>query len=230
MAISIDTVYQRVLALANKEQRGYITPQEFNLLANQAQMEIFESYFYHKNIRARGQKDVAVDNEANVDELLDRKLNIFRTVGTVTGGHTFPSHYQIGDIYHNGYVCTKADVNEVNRLNGSLRHNASSSEPVWVESTVNGQDITVYKSGTAQTTGVTCEVFSKPAAVAWGYIVVGGKALNNADTTTNFTLHDSEEDTLVTKILNLAGVAINRPDLTQVAMASENAEQQNQIT
>ena len=27
--ISVDTVYQRVLALANKEQRGYITPQEF---------------------------------------------------------------------------------------------------------------------------------------------------------------------------------------------------------
>ena len=32
--IRIDTVYQRVLALANKEQRGYITPLEFNLLAN----------------------------------------------------------------------------------------------------------------------------------------------------------------------------------------------------
>ena len=45
MAVSIDTVYQRVLTLANKEQRGYITPQEFNLLANQAQMEIFEQYF-----------------------------------------------------------------------------------------------------------------------------------------------------------------------------------------
>ena len=44
--ILIDTVYQRVLALANKEQRGYITPQEFNLFANQAQMEIFEQYFY----------------------------------------------------------------------------------------------------------------------------------------------------------------------------------------
>ena len=44
--VSIDTVYQRVLALANKEQRGYITPQEFNLFADQAQMEIFEQYFY----------------------------------------------------------------------------------------------------------------------------------------------------------------------------------------
>ena len=40
MAISVDTVYQRVLALANKEQRGYITPQEFNLFANQAQQDI----------------------------------------------------------------------------------------------------------------------------------------------------------------------------------------------
>ena len=27
MAVSINTVYQTVLALANKEQRGYITPQ-----------------------------------------------------------------------------------------------------------------------------------------------------------------------------------------------------------
>ena len=44
--VPIDTVYQRVLALANKEQRGYITPLEFNLLANQAQMQIFEQYFY----------------------------------------------------------------------------------------------------------------------------------------------------------------------------------------
>ena len=46
MAVSIDTVYQRVLTLANKEQRGYITPQEFNLLANHAQMEIFDQYFH----------------------------------------------------------------------------------------------------------------------------------------------------------------------------------------
>jgi hypothetical protein len=49
MAVSINTVYQKVLAIANKEQRGYITPQEFNLFANQAQMDIFEQYFYDIN-------------------------------------------------------------------------------------------------------------------------------------------------------------------------------------
>ena len=46
MAISIDDVYQKVLSLANKEQRGYITPQEFNLFADKAQKEIFENYFH----------------------------------------------------------------------------------------------------------------------------------------------------------------------------------------
>ena len=51
--VYIDTVYQRVLAIANKEQRGYITPLEFNLLANQAQMDIFEQYFFFK-CRMRG--------------------------------------------------------------------------------------------------------------------------------------------------------------------------------
>ena len=63
MAVSIDTVYQRVLALANKEQRGYVTPQEFNLLANQAQMTIFESYFHIKS----GKVKLEADRESLVD-------------------------------------------------------------------------------------------------------------------------------------------------------------------
>ena len=70
--VNIDTVYQRVLALANKEQRGYITPQEFNLYANQAQQEIFEQYFYDLNQQARipGNEYVYAD----VDDMLEEKL------------------------------------------------------------------------------------------------------------------------------------------------------------
>ena len=49
MPVNVDTVYQTVQALANKEQRGYLTPQEFNLFANQAQKDIFEQYFYDMN-------------------------------------------------------------------------------------------------------------------------------------------------------------------------------------
>ena len=47
--VNVDTVYQKVLALCNKEQRGYMTPQEFNLLADKAQFEIFDGYFHDIN-------------------------------------------------------------------------------------------------------------------------------------------------------------------------------------
>ena len=74
MAISIDTVYQRVLALANKEQRGYITPQEFNLFADQAQMEIFEQYFYDINQwnRQHGNDHEYSDMLVNLEEKIDK--------------------------------------------------------------------------------------------------------------------------------------------------------------
>ena len=96
MAVSVDTVYQRVLALANKEQRGYITPQEYNLLANQAQMQIFESYFYAKNQRERTEPDRTVEtSESYILTLLDAKLSPFRSVEDVisNGGveDTFPT-------------------------------------------------------------------------------------------------------------------------------------------
>ena len=63
MPVNVDTVYQRVLAIANKEQRGYITPLEFNLFANQAQMEIFEQYFYDLNQSERSPSNFSQYND-----------------------------------------------------------------------------------------------------------------------------------------------------------------------
>ena len=72
--VSVDTVYQRVLALANKEQRGYITPQEFNLLANQSQMEIFEEYFHHLNqyLRNPGNDSSYADSADYIQDKISR--------------------------------------------------------------------------------------------------------------------------------------------------------------
>jgi len=36
MAINIDTAYKTVLLILNKEERGYVTPDEFNKIANQS--------------------------------------------------------------------------------------------------------------------------------------------------------------------------------------------------
>ena len=112
MAVSIDTVYQRVLAIANKEQRGYITPQEFNLLANQAQLDIFEQYFYDLNQFSR-----LPGNEtkyADMVDIIEEKISVFekfrQDVTMSSGGvGTLPTNnHKLGVVSYNtgsgGYV------------------------------------------------------------------------------------------------------------------------------
>ena len=63
MAISVDDVYKTVLLILNKEQRGYITPDEFNKTATQGQLDIFEQYFDDLNVFFGGVQ--AVDGNLN---------------------------------------------------------------------------------------------------------------------------------------------------------------------
>jgi len=74
--VSIDTVYQRVLALANKEQRGYIPPVKFNLFANQAQMDIFEQYFHDLKLFKRAPGS-STDTHADSVDIIREKINVF---------------------------------------------------------------------------------------------------------------------------------------------------------
>lgn len=240
MAISVDTVYQRVLALANKEQRGYVTPQEFNLLANQAQMSIFESYFYAKNQRERAELARTNEvNEADIGELLDRKLGPFQSFEDVTSGTTFPSvttsgsHviYQTGMVLSGNEPCQKVSVFEAQRFKSSTRHMATTAgiSPIYCDSRETGKDIQVYAGSTAPaTSGVKVECFRIPVAVNWAYVVVNSKALYNSTLAVDFELHRSEEDTLVYDILALAGIVINKTQLAQTASQIGIGEQQLQ--
>ena len=82
MAINVNTVYQTVLLILNKEQRGYMTPVEFNKTGAQAQLEIFETYFDSLNQQIRiPQTDTDyADRVANLDE----KISIFKEFGNAT--------------------------------------------------------------------------------------------------------------------------------------------------
>ena len=45
----IDSVRKTVLSILNKNNYGYISPADFNLYAKQAQLDIFDDYFYDYN-------------------------------------------------------------------------------------------------------------------------------------------------------------------------------------
>ena len=237
--ISIDTVYQRILAMANKEQRGYLTPQEYNLLANQAQMQIFESYFFSKDRREKlntaANKD-DVSSETDLDELIDKKLRPFTTIETLNGGVIYPTTvggnqvFQTGKIWFNSRVCRYVHPNEASRIISSTRHIAGGRDPFYTDSSTAGNDVVVYDAsdGSALNTGVTVECIVRPTPVAWAYVVVQEKALYNSNLSTDFLLHISEEDTLVNTILELAGIVIKKSDIMQAAAQKNMAELQIQ--
>ena len=105
MAVSIDTVYQRVLGILNKEQRGYVTPQEFDLFANQAQADLFEQYFYDINQFGRIPGN---DTEySDMLTLLNEKINIFETVAPPTRNAANTYFVQPTDLYRLGSVVFK---------------------------------------------------------------------------------------------------------------------------
>tara|TARA_R100000353_G_scaffold175856_1_gene147443 strand:+ start:1024 stop:2076 length:1053 start_codon:yes stop_codon:yes gene_type:complete len=75
MPININTVYQKVLDIANKEQRGYITPNEFNSFADQAQMEIFDSYFYSSEAYGRTRPNDTEHSDRH--DIIQEKIEYF---------------------------------------------------------------------------------------------------------------------------------------------------------
>lgn len=72
----INTVRNTVLAIANKQNFGYISPADFNLYAKQAQLDLFENYFYRYNEwitkqNARVSGSGYADMVKNIEEVID---------------------------------------------------------------------------------------------------------------------------------------------------------------
>ena len=248
MAVSIDTVYQKVLAIANKEQRGYITPQEFNLFANQAQMDIFEQYFYDINQFGRGGVPKNDTNYADVIDILEEKVSLFEKTADpayVYNNFDWISGYNTqGDPIPRGYIGLPEEVYRLNvvklgkypvEMLSTKKFDLATITPLGKptqERPIMYRDsrgiIIAYDviNNTIQyanslTHNINCTYIKKPKKVEWGYVVVNEKPLYDAVKSSDFELHKSEETELVFKIVQLAGITLNKPGLTQIAQGQE---------
>lgn len=236
MSVKIDTVYQRVLGILNKEQRGYLTPQEFNLFANQAQMDLFEQYFYDINQFGRiPGNDTEYSDMLN---MLNEKINLFETTqapNRINNHFELPADlYRLGAIIYSnlttnsfGQLITEPiEVEKINAkdflyINSSPLTKPKNVRPVYV---ANSQGFKVY-GDVEITNDIEINYIKRPARVEWRYQTVFGEALYDAQNSVDFELHSSEEVELVYKILELAGLSINDINMYSIA----NSEEQETI-
>lgn len=229
--VNIDTVYQRVLAIANKEQRGYITPLEFNLLVNQAQLVVFEQYFYDRH--ATAQMPGSKINHSNVDSMLTEKISIFERRNIPFSVNLPGDLYRLDSIMYGledpyaissatsvirkNYECVEISAKEWLYVQHAPLLQPKDIRPIYIRDENNR--ITAHGTNNERLENLTCNYIKQPDRVEWGYDVVGEKALYNGspNKTTHFQHHPSEETELVMRVLELAGVIIEDSNLVQYA-------------
>ena len=254
MAVSINNVYQKVLAIANKEQRGYITPQEFNLFADHAQKEIFEQYFYDLNQFKRIPGNDS--NYADMVDYLEDKISVFtdsqRDVTILDDYGFIDVMDEIEDLYRITQVVVKysgaddtvvaeqlnqKDFSAHTKLMRRFGDGQSKKRPVYLKSgnvegalsghTYKGFNIQVFPFPSSDISVDQVKIFYTrfPKKPNWNYQIINEKPFFlNDDNSQNFELHQSEESELVYRILALAGVHLEKPQLVQTAMALEGAK------
>tara|TARA_R110002153_G_scaffold5296_3_gene24885 strand:- start:11927 stop:12697 length:771 start_codon:yes stop_codon:yes gene_type:complete len=252
MAINVDTVYKTVLLILNKEQRGYITPDEFNRTATQVQLDIFEQYFDDLNQQLRvPQSDYDYsDRQISIDE----KISPFKTEGDcvyANGKFDLPTNPINGNptILYNGeipvgsaqvsfyklgtpiYTPSSGFPSEIQRLSRNEFYNIQKSP--LTSSTVDFPTY-LYESGklivrpASIQSGVSTSLLRAPRNINWAFTLgtVGQYIYDNSSNSVNFELNSSEQVEVITRILFYSGVIIRDPQIIQVA-AQEI--QQNEI-
>ena len=232
--VNINTVYDAVLVITNKDNRGYITPEEFNSLAIQAQEAIFASYFMREMTYEMQTGGSNVESDFSNPKLtVAQKISAFYKEGTLTkAGILFPypeDFYKLGIVSVDGISADHSSHGEIKYLTQSPLTHPVAKQPIY---TLLKTGVRVYPD--TVTTGVAIDYLSKPLKPKWGYLLNGtvpiydptvfDPATDSYDTNAkslNFELDPSEQVELIIRILTYAGVVIKQADVAQFALGRE---------
>ena len=237
MAISVDTVYKTVLLILNKEQRGYMTPDEFNKIGSQVQREIFEAYFEDLNQQLRiPQSDVEYSDRVAIT---DEKIAEFKVEGTpahTTGGiFTLPSDlYRLGSLTFEETNKIPVEIQRVGRADFYNIRKSPLTAPTETHPIYLYEDNKTLVYPTSITSKVKAQYVKKPTDVRWDFTtgslgqLVFNPATNPGSNTQDFELHNSEQTEVVLKVLLYQGVVIRDPQIVQVAASKVQQEEVNE--
>ena len=224
--INVNTVYQTVLLILNKEQRGYMTPDEFNKMGEQVQLEIFEKYFEDLNQLIRSPQ---TDSDyADRVTYLEEKISEFETVNAaqfVSGGTlTLPSNlHRLNTVAYSGIELQSLGRKEFYNIVRSPLTAPTETYPVYTQDNGYLRILpTTIKGGV-----IELAFLRTPVAPKWGFEVNQNLQfyVYRSTESTNFELHASEQTEVILRILAYAGIIIRDPQIVQAASAQ--VQQQN---
>ncbi len=232
MAVNVDTVYKTVLLILNKEQRGYMTPDEFNKIGSQVQREIFEAYFEDLNQQVRiPQTDMEYSDRVAIT---DEKIAEFKVTGNAThttnGIFTLPSDlYRLGSLTYSPQNTYPVELQRLGRadfynINKSPLTRPTTEHPAYL---YEDNKALVYPTSIAGK--IEAQYVKKPSDIKWAFTVGGlGQYEFDAANAIEFELHNSERTEIILRILLYQGIVIRDPQVIQVAAQKVQQEEVNE--
>lgn len=231
----INEVRNTVLSILAKDNRGYITPFEFNLYAKQAQLEVFERYIYlYSNAIIKQNARMHGEGYADVPKKLSEVLDTFYKVDTLT--YTSPYFEAPSDSYFIQRLVINKGTTEIEKVSHSkvlflLASNLTAPSIAYPVYTLMDNDGTTTSRSNFMVypdtiTNVDAHYLRYPKEPKWTYTSVGGDPLFNqsASDYQDFEMPMSDFSDLVVKILQYAGVSIREQEVIAAAKAEELQE------
>tara|TARA_X000000368_G_C23055238_1_gene723535 strand:- start:4413 stop:5114 length:702 start_codon:yes stop_codon:yes gene_type:complete len=224
MAINVNTVYRTVLSVMNIEQRGFLTPDQFNRVGRLAQLDLFEKAFIDYNRYITRQENNTINDEyANLVKSTKEKIDVFSASATLTfssGVAAVPTNLYkciMISTSSRGTKVQEIQKSDLPQINSSKLTAPSTSYPVYYRQ---GDFLYILPTSISS---ATIDYTYKPSDPNWAFTsgATYGDMQYASGSSTNFSLHDSEEVPLIIKILAYAGVTIKDPNVVQAAKQEE---------
>ena len=224
----INEVRNSVMFILNKDNRGYITPMEFNTYARQAQLDIFQKYMYEysnaivkQNARYHGEgySNIAQRISEVIDRLSEYDTLQYNALGANVEVNRV-DHSKILNLINSNLTAPTTDY-PAYILTSDVSVGTATYTPgvltVYPNSLMN-----IVSAPTA--TNLQIRYIRQPSDPNWTYTTIaGGEPIfdpTNAQFQ-DFELPYNELPNLVTKILQYSGLSIRESEVVQDAKAEE---------
>lgn len=221
----VNSVRNTVMSIINKDNNGYITPEEFNSFAKQAQLEIFNQYFIDfKKSKLSDFKGQETSGYSDITKQLDQTIDYFSknvplVYSSVTQTFAMPTDwFLLNALYYNQKEVEHVDQRNVYKL---LQSNLTAPNTLYPAYVMQGDSLTVYPLTIVN--NVETYYVRYPYDPKWTYTVVNGSPLFNQSATDyqDFELTGQDFPKLVVKICEYAGTSIREQEVVANAKQEE---------